>query len=252
MCHVIAQSGHHGGHSISRGNRFDSIKGNHATLMIPLDKRTKRNALVNQRLAEVVDLQMQVKQASWNVKRTQSTSLHELFEEIAREVACFMDMVAERIVQLGGMAKGTVRTAAVHSRLEEYPPVAGNRNHAEAVTRALSNFGRQAREAVQEALALGDTDTADLFTEISRGIDKWLRIVQAHANTSRYERRKHEFPSADAHGHDTTNIVPVKPLKTNAASCFQFLTKFRQRNQSLRKVIICQSSIDSTLHTAHP
>ena len=201
--------------------------------MISLDKRTKCNAMVNQRLAEVVDLHMQVKQACWNVKRTPSTSLHELFEEIAWEVACITDMVAERIVQLGGMARGTVRTAAVHSRLVEYPSMAGNRDHVEAVARVLSDFGRQARKAVEEALALEDSDTADLFTEIHHGIDKWLWIVQGHAKAARYQGHKNE------------------PFKANTASGFRLLMKFKQGNQNLRKGILCQSSITSTLRTAH-
>ena len=220
--------------------------------MISLDKQTKRNALVNQRLAEVVDLQMQVKQASWNVKRTQSTSLHELFEEIAREVGVFTDIVAERIVQLGGIAKGTVRSAAVHSRLEEYPLVADNRSHVEAVTRALSGFGRQARAAIKEALALGDADTADLFTEICRGIEKWLQFVQARSNASPYQRHEQQLLLANALECHLVNNRSTRLIKTDRASGLRFLTKFRQKNQILRKEIICQSSITSTPRTAKP
>jgi starvation-inducible DNA-binding protein len=220
--------------------------------MIPLDKRTKRNALVNQRLAEVVDLLMQVKQACWNVKRTQSTSLHELFEEIAREVEFFTDIVAERIVQLGGIAKGTVRTAAVHSRLEEYPLVAGDRSHVEAVARALSSFEHQARTAVKEALALDDTDTADLFTEICRGIDKWLRFVQNRSTASPSQRREQKLLSARALEHRLANKEAMRFTRTEPASGLRFLTKFRQKNQILRKEVICQSSITSALRTAKP
>jgi starvation-inducible DNA-binding protein len=220
--------------------------------MIPLDKRTKRNALVNQRLAEVVDLLMQVKQACWNVKRTQSTSLHELFEEIAREVEFFTDMVAERIVQLGGIAKGTVRTAAVHSRLEEYPLVADNRSHVEAVARALSDFGRQAHAAIEEALALGDADTADLFTEICGGIDKWLRFVQARSNTSLYQRRERQLVLANLLERRLINTESIRLRKTEPASGLRFLTKFRQKNRILRKEIICQNSAPSALHTVKP
>jgi starvation-inducible DNA-binding protein len=220
--------------------------------MTPLDKRTKRNALVNQRLAEVVDLLMQVKQACWNVKRTQSTSLHELFEEIAREVEFFTDIVAERIVQLGGIAKGTVRTAAVHSRLEEYPLVADSRSHVEAVARALSDFGCQARAAVKEALILGDADTADLFAEICGGIDKWLRFVQAHSNKFQYQRHKQTLALANALQRRLVDNGSIRLKKTDPASGLRFLTKFRQKNRTLRKEIICQSSITSTPRTAQP
>ena len=53
--------------------------------------------------------------------------------------------------------------------------------HVEAVARALSTFGEEARATIEEASAFDDADTADLFTEVSRGIDKWLWFVEAHS-----------------------------------------------------------------------
>ena len=97
-----------------------------------------------------------------------------------------MDEIAERAVQLGGIAQGTVRVAAARSRLEEYPlTIADGSAHVEAVAKALSTFGREARVSIDEANALNDADTADLFTEVSRGIDKWLWFVEAHSQASK-------------------------------------------------------------------
>src|SRR5258706_139600 len=95
-------------------------------------------ALMNQRLTDAVDLQMQLKQAHWNVKGPHFIGLHELFDKIAEEAEDYVDMIAERIVQLGGIAEGTVRAAAARSRLDEYPPeIADGAAHVEAVARAL-------------------------------------------------------------------------------------------------------------------
>src|SRR5712675_1533283 len=88
---------------------------------IPKSARVELNALINQRLADVIDLQLQLKQAHWNVKGPHFIGLHELFDKIAEEVESYADLTAERIVQLGGIAQGTVREAAAHSRLDEYP-----------------------------------------------------------------------------------------------------------------------------------
>ena len=97
-------------------------------------------------------------------------------------VESYADMIAERIVQLGGVAQGTARVAAARSRLEEYPlAIADGLAHVEAVARALSTFGEEARHTINEADELDDADTADMFTEISRGIDKWLWFVEAHS-----------------------------------------------------------------------
>jgi DNA-binding ferritin-like protein len=87
---------------------------------ISLQRRTQLNALMNQRLASAVDLQMQMKQAHWNVKGPSFIGLHELFDKVAEAVEGYVDEIAERIVQLGGVAEGTVRMAAARTRLTEY------------------------------------------------------------------------------------------------------------------------------------
>src|SRR5512140_1006255 len=133
-------------------------------------RRSELNALMNQRLASAVDLQTQMKQAHWNVKGPSFIGLHELFDRVDEAVESYVDMIAERVVQLGGIARGTVRVSASRSRLEEYPlEIAGGVAHVEAVARALSTFGHEARMTIDETQGLGDADTADLFTEVSRG-----------------------------------------------------------------------------------
>ena len=153
---------------------------------IPEQRRSELNVLMNQRLADAVDLQMQMKQAHWNVKGPHFIGLHELFDQIDEAVEGYVDLVAERIVQLGGIAEGTARVAAERSRLEEYPlDIADGHAHVEAVSKALSTFGREVRKTIDEADELQDADTADMFTEISRGIDKWLWFVEAHSQASK-------------------------------------------------------------------
>lgn len=143
--------------------------------------RIELNRLMNQRLSDIIDLQLQLKQAHWNVKGPSFISLHELFDETYVTVTSYVDLIAERIAQLGGIAEGTVRTAAARTHLAEYPLAIGEGPaHVEAVARALSTFGREARTMIGEADELDDAGTADLFTEISRGIDKALWFVEAH------------------------------------------------------------------------
>ncbi|HTV63547.1 MAG TPA: DNA starvation/stationary phase protection protein Dps [Verrucomicrobiae bacterium] len=149
---------------------------------LPKPARIALNQLMNQRLADAVDLQSQVKQAHWNVKGPSFIALHELFDEVDEAVESYVDLIAERIVQLGGIAEGTVRVAASRTRLPEYPlDIADGAAHVEALARALSTFGQTARATIDETGALDDADTADIFTEISRGIDKWLWFVEAHS-----------------------------------------------------------------------
>jgi len=153
---------------------------------ISKDRRTQLTGLLNQRLASAVDLQLQMKQAHWNVKGPNFIGLHELFDKVAEAVEDYVDQIAERIVQLGGVAEGTVRMAAARTRLAEYSPeISEGTAHVEGVARALSTFGQEARHTINEADELDDADTADLFTEVSRGIDKWLWFVEAHAQAAK-------------------------------------------------------------------
>jgi starvation-inducible DNA-binding protein len=148
--------------------------------------RTKVVELLNARLADCVDLETQAKQAHWNVKGPHFIGLHELFDKVYSAVGEYVDQIAERAVQLGGVANGTARTAAKQSTLSEYPASAvDGRSHVDALSTALASFGKMARKAIDEANDLGDLDTADLFTEISRGIDKWLWFVEAHLQAER-------------------------------------------------------------------
>jgi starvation-inducible DNA-binding protein len=128
-----------------------------------------------------VDLQTQTKQAHWNVKGPNFIALHELFDKINEDVEDSVDDLAERVVQLGGVAEGTARTAAKRSSLSEYPAQAvDGRSHVEALSSALAAFGKLVRKAIADANGVGDLDTADLFTEISCSMDKWLWFVEAH------------------------------------------------------------------------
>lgn len=153
---------------------------------LPKKQRQELNQLMNQRLADAVDLQMQMKQAHWNVKGPSFIALHELFDKVAEGVEDYVDLIAERIVQLGGTAEGTVHAAAALTKLEDYPSsISEGRDHVEAVVRALSAFGHEVRGTIGEATELNDPGSADLFTEVSRGIDKWLWFVEAHTQASK-------------------------------------------------------------------
>src|SRR2546425_5842465 len=170
----------------STKNTMDASKMYETENDISPERRSELNALMNQRLADAVDLQMQMKQAHWNVKGPHFIGLHELFDQIDEAVESYVDLIAERIVQLGGIAEGTARVAAERSRLEEYPlDIADGQAHVEAVSKALSTFGHEARKTIDEAEDLDDADTADIFTEISRGIDKWLWFVEAHSQATK-------------------------------------------------------------------
>jgi starvation-inducible DNA-binding protein len=148
---------------------------------LPAETRAIVAGLLNQRLADCIDLQTQCKQAHWNVKGPQFIALHKLFDEINEDVEEYVDLLAERTVQLGGVAEGTARCAAERSTLSEYPlEISDGEEHVDALSTALATFGSATRKNIDALQQLGDADSADILTEISRGIDKWLWFVEAH------------------------------------------------------------------------
>jgi starvation-inducible DNA-binding protein len=148
---------------------------------VPEDARGKLVDLLNRQLADTTDLFTQSKYAHWNVKGSDFIQLHELFDEIAGHVLGFADLIAERATTLGGTANGTLRQAAGASTLAEYPTAAvDGMESVHALADRVAEYAASTRRAMEESEDLGDTSTNDLFTEVSRQIDKDLWFLEAH------------------------------------------------------------------------
>ena len=146
--------------------------------------REQVTQFLNEALASTADLYSQVKQAHWNVKGPHFYQLHTMFDEIATEVSEYVDEIAERITALGGTAHGTVRMAAANSFLKEYPIHAvDGQEHLTALADRFAAYAKVIRDGIDQTAELGDADTADLLTEISRTIDKRLWFIESHLHT---------------------------------------------------------------------
>ncbi|HZN10365.1 MAG TPA: DNA starvation/stationary phase protection protein Dps [Blastocatellia bacterium] len=150
---------------------------------IDLDAETREQmiALLNQQLADTFDLYSQTKQAHWNVKGPDFIQLHEFFDELATGVLAYIDLIAERVTTLAGTALGTARMASAATRLDEYPAsLVNGMASVEALVGRYAALAASTRAAIDAADDVNDKDTADLFTEISRGLDKSLWFLEAH------------------------------------------------------------------------
>lgn len=145
------------------------------------DTRKKVTVILNQMLADLTDLYSQTKQAHWNVRGRLFYMLHKLFDELAATVEGHIDPLAERITALGGIASGTVRQAAAASALAEFPTKkAGELDYVKALIERFAQCGAAARKGIEDTDALGDKDTADLLTGVSRDLDQSLWFLEAH------------------------------------------------------------------------
>lgn len=150
------------------------------------DTREALVALLNETLASSVHLQLQAKQAHWNVKGPSFFQLHELFDQVYTEATEWSDSLAERAVQLGGLADSTLETVIRRTKLAAYPlELPGGRDHADALSNGLAVFAKSVHVGIGKADALGDPATADLYTEIARDVDKILWMIEAHLQADR-------------------------------------------------------------------
>jgi len=150
---------------------------------LPGEVRAKMISLLNQQLANTLDLMAQTKFAHWNVKGTNFIAVHKLFDELAEKLEKHVDTIAERATALGGVALGTVRQTAAMSQTPEFP--SGVHKSTEVIAALVERYavvGKASREAIDTADQIGDRDTADLFTAVSREIDQALYFLEAHLN----------------------------------------------------------------------
>jgi starvation-inducible DNA-binding protein len=144
---------------------------------ISINSRRVAIDLLNARLAHAIDLKLAIKQAHWNIRGPSVIALHDLLDLMAVRMEEHGDAMAERVVQLGGIASGTLQSVHVAVSLVPYP---GNVNkqadHPLALQQRLAQFGQAARAAIDAASQASDADCADIMTSTSRAVD----FIEAH------------------------------------------------------------------------
>jgi starvation-inducible DNA-binding protein len=138
-------------------------------------------ALLNARVADAIDLALITKQAHWNVKGRTFIAVHEMLDKLRADVDEYVDTMAERVTALGGTAFGTVQIAAQKTSLPAYPTdIHRIEDHVQALIERYGQVANTVRANIDEAAEAGDAGTADVFTGVSRGLDKWLWFLEAH------------------------------------------------------------------------
>jgi len=147
---------------------------------LPEESRIALVRTLNERLVDGLDLHSSLKVAHWNVRGPQFPALHPLFEQFANQVATHNDSIAERAVTLGGLAAGSTRYVAKHSRLADYPiDVTRDLEHVKLLAERIDTYLAGVRDSRGIAEKLGDTDTVDLLTGVVTDLEKDAWFLRA-------------------------------------------------------------------------
>lgn len=137
--------------------------------------------MLQARLVDSIDLALVTKQAHWNLKGPQFIGVHLMLDKFREEQDEWTDMMAERITQLGGTARGTTQEVTKGTSLPPYPTdIYAVADHLHALIVRYAACANAVRKNIEDTDEAGDADTADLLTEVSRGLDKQLWFLEAH------------------------------------------------------------------------
>jgi starvation-inducible DNA-binding protein len=151
---------------------------------LPAKVRQASGEVLNSLVIEGIDVALAARYARWNVRGPHFAALHELFGSVYDEVNQQVDVLAERAVALGMVARGTVQDVASETALKPYPMLSiSEQEHIEAMARRLGIWGGDVRRAIEECEKLGDRVSADVLSEACAAIEKLLWRVESHQFT---------------------------------------------------------------------
>jgi len=137
--------------------------------------------ILNARLADAIDLALITKQAHWNLKGPNFIAVHEMLDPMRAAIDEHVDIIAERIAQLDGIALGTSQVVAKASKLEAYPTnIRKVPDHLAALADRYAALANQVRDDIDATDEAGDADAADILTAFSRELDKDLWFIKSH------------------------------------------------------------------------
>lgn len=140
--------------------------------------KTQIDSELNFILADLINLGLITKHAHWNLKGINFISIHEMLDDFKQKLDEHIDVIAERIVQVGKTAFGTLETVQKNSSLTQYDPsIIKTIDHLNALVEYYAIVANKVRDLI---LVIEDENTADILTAASRDLDQMLWFLEAH------------------------------------------------------------------------
>jgi starvation-inducible DNA-binding protein len=157
------------------------MKSQYAPAGMDTGQAEKVGAILQERLASLIDLSLTLKHVHWNVIGSDFIAVHELMDTQTEDSRAMVDQIAERITTLGGVAAGlATQVVAMRSADDEYAlgraPVMA---HLGALDKVYERITIGHREAIEQASTI-DPITEDLLLAQGSQLEMNHWFIRAH------------------------------------------------------------------------
>jgi len=160
---------------------FQEPRFHESRVNIPKDIRIQIVELLNQTLATSIDLQSQIKQATWNMRGNNFYQFYLLLNEMSKQIEDHINTISERISTLASTPLISVRVAAKNSQLPEFSFDAFTiEENLHTLANRVSLHGKFIKVAIDQVTDLEDAVTADIYIKFSRVLDRHLWLLESH------------------------------------------------------------------------
>jgi len=136
--------------------------------------------VLNKQIANWSVLYTKLHNFHWYVKGEQFFTLHVKFEELYNEAALHVDVIAERLLAIGGQPVATMKENLELASVQEATGSESSQEMVQAIINDFSVIIGELKEGMSLAGEINDETTGDMLLAIHSGLEKHVWMLTAY------------------------------------------------------------------------